>query len=301
MLPEDIGYGGAVILANVEEINEMKAFLPVLQHHKRYLEYALSPGWPIHKMRVESKEGHRFFPVGRRRAGNRSLIDRGKREYVAFDCQKKNLVLLKDAWRADSVSIHSELEIYAVLHKSGVKYIPTVVSGGDVYPRQGTITHSFLGLVGFVRYRIVMKQICRPLHDHWDPRESTAAVYYAAYAHELAWNAGILHRNINDSSIVIDDDPEDIPPGQPKMIKGLLIEWDSAKLKHELKKSSRTGTWQFMSALAQRYPKKHYEVADDIESFIHVLILIGLRFQRHSMTDTPKVLKLYMESVYDGY
>ena len=40
-----------------------------------------------------------------------------------------------------------------------------------------------------------------------------------------------------------------------------------------------------MSALSLRYPYKPNTLADDLESFIHVVTYLGLRFHRHSNTD----------------
>lgn len=42
------------------------------------------------------------------------------------------------------------------------------------------------------------------------------------------------------------------------------------------------GTWPFMSALRQRYPKRPHDVSDDIESFVHVIIWCALRYLPHN-------------------
>ena len=44
------------------------------------------------------------------------------------------------------------------------------------------------------------------------------------------------------------------------------------------------GTWAFMSALSLQYPLKPNQLADDLESFVHVITYHCLRFHRHSMT-----------------
>lgn len=45
------------------------------------------------------------------------------------------------------------------------------------------------------------------------------------------------------------------------------------------------GTWAFMSALRQKYPTKPYEVSDDIESFVHVLIWCATRYLDHTYSE----------------
>lgn len=43
-----------------------------------------------------------------------------------------------------------------------------------------------------------------------------------------------------------------------------------------------------MSALALKYPRKPWEVADDIEAFVHILVYMALRFHHHTMTKPKK-------------
>ncbi|KAI0784782.1 hypothetical protein C8Q75DRAFT_830639, partial [Abortiporus biennis] len=305
MTPAQLGYDNTVVNATKEEIAEMRSILPtlVLQHHRDYLLHALSPGWPVYKMRVESEEGPRYYLVGRYRAGSRSPLGRGSRGYVAYDCSDKRLVFLKDAWRVDSSDVWSELQIYEVLKEHSVRYVPTIICGGDVEPMQHTTNDAYLTpqLIKLVRYRIVMKDIGRPLSEQRAPEEPLYAVYYAAAAHESAWMAGILHSDVSDRNILIYEDPEH-PDAYP--VQGLLIDWDLARPKGKLVTSSgagRSGTWRFMSALSQKYPKKPYEVADDIESFIHVLALNALRFQTHDMSASHLLLCHHIQDVYDGY
>lgn len=53
--------------------------------------------------------------------------------------------------------------------------------------------------------------------------------------------------------------------------------------------SASQGTWPYKSALALRYPTKPAEVADDIESFIYVILYFAMRFHIHDLSsDAPK-------------
>lgn len=58
------------------------------------------------------------------------------------------------------------------------------------------------------------------------------------------------------------------------------------------------GTWQFLSALLLKYPTKPYELADDLESFIHILCWFALRFHRHNYT-IPDALSGHIYTMYD--
>lgn len=96
------------------------------------------------------------------------------------------------------------------------------------------------------------------------------------------------------------ESPEDNP-------KGFLNDWDLCKYKEDLDKPASQpagrsvsvndvlrrddtdrvglkGTWPFMSALSLKYPKKPCELADDLESFVYVLLYMAFRFHRHKMT-----------------
>lgn len=58
------------------------------------------------------------------------------------------------------------------------------------------------------------------------------------------------------------------------------------------------GTWAFMSALRQQYPKKPYEVSDDIESFVHVLIWCATRYLDHTWSTDPTGLATFINQMF---
>jgi hypothetical protein len=51
------------------------------------------------------------------------------------------------------------------------------------------------------------------------------------------------------------------------------------------------GTWPFMSSLNLQYPTKPHEVADDIESFIYVVLYMAFRFHQHKLSPDDVTLK----------
>ncbi|CDO71157.1 hypothetical protein BN946_scf184845.g27 [Trametes cinnabarina] len=63
---------------------------------------------------------------------------------------------------------------------------------------------------------------------------------------------------------------------------GLLSDWDLAKTQQQIfnlrpSQSSRSGTWQFMSATLQAYPWKPHLLPDDLKSIMHILSWLALR------------------------
>lgn len=56
----------------------------------------------------------------------------------------------------------------------------------------------------------------------------------------------------------------------------------------------------FLSGLIILYPGKPYELSDDLESFLHVLVIQLLRFHKHDFSTTQKRESLY-KLVFDKY
>ncbi|TFY61088.1 hypothetical protein EVG20_g7188, partial [Dentipellis fragilis] len=97
--------------------------------------------------------------------------------------------------------------------------------------------------------------------------------------HEEAWKLGnILHCDVSANNIMID-----ITTG-----RGFLNDWDQCKFRDELCqgtiRSRRSGTWMYMSAVLLQYPRKPHELSDDLESFVHILTVMALRFYFHTLS-----------------
>ncbi|CCM06473.1 uncharacterized protein FIBRA_08740 [Fibroporia radiculosa] len=78
-------------------------------------------------------------------------------------------------------------------------------------------------------------------------------------------------------------------PGKRQTVAwGILHDWDMCAYKEVMEKDgawgNRVGTWQFMSALLLKDPKKRNEVSDDIESFVHLINWLMLRFHPHNFS-----------------
>ncbi|KAI0689807.1 hypothetical protein C8T65DRAFT_700155 [Cerioporus squamosus] len=153
-----------------------------------------------------------------------------------------------------------------------------------------------------VHTRLIIKEVCRSLEDFKTPMELLYAIYRSIIAHKHAWEiAGILHRDVSVGNILIYDQP-----GNKKSpILGLLSDWDLAKTKEQLQgpatQRTRSGTWQFMSALLQQYPDWPHGLSEDLESFMHVLNWCILKFFPHDLTNESEPLQLvhHMRNIYD--
>ncbi|KAL6308013.1 hypothetical protein BKA93DRAFT_31339 [Sparassis latifolia] len=316
------GYDPTAILATPEEVAEMRSCESRLnEYHKECLREAMLDGWPIYKIEfkaddVLSETGKtvsppstlkRHYLVGRARSSSSSLTGRATRGYVAYDMATQRLAFLKDTWRADSDKVKPEREVYERLYQKGVRErIATLICGGDVGESvQKTRTQEFNArIMGRIHYRIVVKDVGRPLEDYADVREMILVVRDAVIAHRDAWvSAAILHCDVSANNILISQDPDaegyltgTLSPA------GFLNDWDMCKYKEHLDKgasqNTRSGTWQFMSALLLRYPTvKGHEVSDDMESFVHLVHWLALKYHPHDLSGSP--LRTHIESTYN--
>lgn len=101
-----------------------------------------------------------------------SPTGRATKGYVAFDLQRRCLVFLKDAWRANSPRIRSELSTYIALNSAEVQNVPTALGGGDVGgpQRQRTLTQKYLKTssrpLERVHGRLILRELGKPLESY---------------------------------------------------------------------------------------------------------------------------------------
>ncbi|KAG7440550.1 uncharacterized protein BT62DRAFT_581245 [Guyanagaster necrorhizus] len=108
------------------------------------------------------------------------------------------------------------------------------------------------------------------------------AVKDAIIAHEKAViKVQIMHRDISVGNILITEDCNG-------HIGGILIDWDLSKSIKDLNKGprsiERTGTWQFIFVHLLLDRTAVHSVSDDLESFVHVLTWVILRFTPSALT-----------------
>ncbi|KZT68417.1 hypothetical protein DAEQUDRAFT_766409 [Daedalea quercina L-15889] len=255
------------------------------------------------------------FIVGKRYFGSSSPTGRGTKGYVAYDVSRKRLVFLKDCWRSyiDETS-QSEGDVLVKLRTRNVKNVPTPLAYEDVQDADGvrhvTRTQEWLPEDKRTRcsypvqrhYRLVVKEIGRPLEDHKNALDLVYILYDALEgksAHQQAWEQKIMHRDISAGNILIFTF---IDVNGNERTSGILNDWDLAKSTDYLDKVTRpgrSGTWQFMSARLLYTPGKKHEVADDLESFVHLLRWMCLRFYKTIFE--KEELRSHIISVYEQY
>ncbi|OBZ73979.1 hypothetical protein A0H81_06531 [Grifola frondosa] len=263
------------------------------------------------KTAEETKEDSRqYLLVGYALDYSRSLTGRGTKCFAAYDMTTHQAVLLKDTWRPVSANIRTEGEVYERIHSKGVRYIATVLHCGDVggtQPQQ-TLTQEWIredhpSILCQNHYRLVFAEIGRPLQTYEHSLQMTEVIYCALLAHQDAWTkAEVLHCDISDGNVLIYEAVDQ--DGNVTTSTGLLNDWDLAKYKEDMTEphtqNSRSGTWQFMSALLLKFPKKPHEVSDDLESFVHLINWLSFQYHEQTMKD-PGVLNEELRSIYDQF
>ncbi|KAI0329810.1 hypothetical protein GY45DRAFT_1279178 [Cubamyces sp. BRFM 1775] len=276
------------------------------------LQNTVKDGWPIFKLsiwgrwssddgpvRADSPEETREFLVGRPAYRSQSMTGRDTRGFFAYDAARDRIVFIKDYWRVALPGDLTEYDVYMKLSAGSSdthKFFPTLLGGGDVRSRNSEgVQRTFsdkcaqLPVAGRIHVRLVTKEVCRRLQTFKDWRELVSVMRGALCAHEYAWEEhGILHRDLSVGNILIYDVPDGSP--EPKTV-GVLSDWDLAKQRDQIfnpvaSQSTRSGTWQFMSAALSRFPEKPHLLSDDLESSMHVLNWLALKHMHTDYTES---------------
>ncbi|EED83781.1 predicted protein [Postia placenta Mad-698-R] len=245
---------------------------------------------------------YRCFLICKHDFSSDSPIGRGTRGYLAYDMKTGKFVYLKDSWRVSTGN--SEIKVYQRLHERGVENIATPICGGDVVDIDGTLHRTLAQKhnrkAEYIHCRLVVEEIGESILDYPTSKDLVAVMYGAITAHQQACEkAEVMHRDISEANMLMIPDPNSPYAGVTK--RGILIDWDLCKsyaqLRHSAKQNNRSGTWQFMSALLLLRPGfKQHTIADDLESFMHVLNWICLRYHK----TTHQGLQGHVSSVFDG-
>ncbi|KAA1470542.1 hypothetical protein DENSPDRAFT_928930 [Dentipellis sp. KUC8613] len=305
---QDSGYDTTVSRATAEDIQCLETFEQTFYHpiadnppavvdlaQTLYLKHvkailANQLNYPIYKILCPDAPGSEpppagtsceprmnVFLVGIPIYATASPTGRGTKIFVAYDIVRRRLVVLKDSWIADDT--HPELEVYEELKHHEVKYVATAIAGGFVGEQVTALQERQERIPRRRHYRLVTLELGRKLKMFKDQRELINVVRDSLEAHEAAWKLGnVLHCDVSADNIMID-----ITTG-----RGFLNDWDQCKYRDELcqgtTRSRRSGTWMYMSAVLLQYPRKPQELSDDLESFVHILTIMALRFYFHSLS-----------------
>ncbi|TBU48236.1 hypothetical protein BD309DRAFT_949941 [Dichomitus squalens] len=312
------GYDPTVVPSSAEEdklFRGLSARFTPGSAESQALVNATSTGWPTNKITIDApfSDGkkavsrhdailERHFLVGKPAFMGRSLVGRGTKAFVAYDMANDRVVFIKDSWRPDTGGrTQSEYDIYLQLREKIPKrklYIPTLLGGGDVKfeGRQQQTRTPATRYLPRNHVRLVLWEVCLRLEDFTQSLELVQVIYTAFRAHYLAWSkAGILHRDVSAGNILIHQS------GHQRV--GLLADWDLAKTRAELEypatQEGRSGTWPFMSACLQQFPGRPHTLADDLESFVHVLNWCLLKYIPNALSSDRRQLLRHIASVYD--
>ncbi|KAI0767026.1 hypothetical protein C8Q74DRAFT_1203896, partial [Fomes fomentarius] len=231
---------------------------------------------------------------------------RGTRGYVALPINSNGtlgdkFVYLKDAWRVKHEAIAKEGATLKYLNDNEILYVPTLLCHGDL---PGQVTQApdvwkdlhpgeVCPLKDHQHYRIVVKEVGKPLSEVECGSQLFKALYHCTRAHQAAYNVGIIHRDISAGNILL-------YKNEKGLWKGMLTDWELAKditQTREVRQPERTGTWQFMSAHVQDDLSRVVVIADELESILHVIVFYTIRFLPHNLpnADVPQFIHDYFD------
>ncbi|KAM5538359.1 hypothetical protein V8D89_007961 [Ganoderma adspersum] len=150
-------------------------------------------------------------------------------------------------------------------------------------------------------YRIVVKEVGLPMSYFKNAKELLYLVARAVSAHDQAYKAGILHRDISAGNVLIQV-KEIVKNGKVVRTRdALLTDWELSKhldqSEQDPRQPDRTGTWQFMSANSLGNPWRVILVEDEMESFFHLLLFYAIRYLPHNCQDVG----VFLDQYFDGY
>ncbi|KII87784.1 hypothetical protein PLICRDRAFT_54828 [Plicaturopsis crispa FD-325 SS-3] len=282
---------------------------------KRFLSKFSSSKTPPLNIAIE--DGRRHYIVWKPLGDPLSSIGRATRGYPAFELEatianphEVKLVFMKDVWRIDSEEWLPEGTILQELNDAKVRYVPDLLYHADVDPlgrgRTRTNEDTFAKhsswasrnvpvLIPRIHYRMVTKFCGVPIYHFKESSELMIATHHAYKAHRDAFEkCEYIHRDVSADNVLIDWDKD----GNPR---GTLIDWEFARkigdIQTERRQVTRAGTWQFMSCRLLQDPHKHHEIQDDMESFVHIVMCVGLRWIPHNRVNDLYSIFSY---VYDA-
>ncbi|KAI1791985.1 hypothetical protein LXA43DRAFT_1181380 [Ganoderma leucocontextum] len=150
-------------------------------------------------------------------------------------------------------------------------------------------------------YRIVVKEVGLPMSYFKNAKELVYLVARGISAHDQAYKAGVLHRDISAGNVLIQI-KEVVRNGKIVRTRdALLTDWELSKRLDQAeldpRQPDRTGTWQFMSANSLSNPWRVMMVEDEIESFFHLLLFYAIRYLPHNCQDVG----MFLDEYFDGY
>ncbi|PIL32489.1 hypothetical protein GSI_05192 [Ganoderma sinense ZZ0214-1] len=156
-------------------------------------------------------------------------------------------------------------------------------------------------------YRIVVAEVALPLKDFRNGKQLASVVLDAIKAHHQATTnpkTRLLHRDVSGGNILIyprvKRNGDDV---NAMTWCGILSDWELAKPVDDDNPPSKAtqadqmGTYQFMSVDILSRPWKPMKVADELESFFHVLVYYSIRHLRSNCSHPSS----YIDNYFNNY
>ncbi|EJF60928.1 hypothetical protein DICSQDRAFT_170784 [Dichomitus squalens LYAD-421 SS1] len=156
--------------------------------------------------------------------------------------------------------------------------------------------------------RIAFGEVCFPLKEFLNAQQLVHIILqciYAAASHKL--QVHVLHRNITDRNIMIYPRLKNTKPGVAPAVEwtGVLIDWASSKPivgdneLHYARQPVFIGCWQFASANLLTNSLQPVKNADELESFLYVLIYYAVRYLESNLCDYD--VASFIDQAFDCY
>ncbi|EJF59442.1 hypothetical protein DICSQDRAFT_172040 [Dichomitus squalens LYAD-421 SS1] len=158
-----------------------------------------------------------------------------------------------------------------------------------------------VGLPPMQHYRIVVAEVCLEVTSFLYGQQLARVIMHCIIAHwQAVESCHILHGDVSAGNILI------LPTIKSGWIywTGILSDWELSKFlpgdEEKLKagQTRRVGTWYFMSIRSVAYPHRPLGIPDELESFLHVIIFLAIRFIRSNCT--LSVVHSFINDYFDG-
>ncbi|KAI0764234.1 hypothetical protein BD413DRAFT_680533 [Trametes elegans] len=154
-----------------------------------------------------------------------------------------------------------------------------------------------------VHYRIAVNEVCMKMSSFKNGKQLVRLIMDCMKTHRDAYNHfDLLHRDISSGNVLIIPVVMGIDGKKVVVWKGLLTDWELAKRipkdrSVNYRPNGWVGTFQFTSVAHVHHPDVPKQIADELESFFHVLMYHGVRYLRHDLRNPSSFIMRF----YDTY
>ena len=210
MTPEQRGLDPTATLATLEETETFESAVAKIEIESLKLSVGDREAYPRFRLEVrDTRDEVSYYIVGKALDYNLGVVGRCTRGYLALDRSTGQPVFLKDMWRPDVRGVEPEHVWYEKLVAAGVPHLVKVKHGLDVVQSASTSTLNYHGTVplkptettvrqgaqrglthrlvdlfdshesdlrGYIHYRLVQTELCRPLSEFVNSRHLVSVV-----------------------------------------------------------------------------------------------------------------------------